>query len=314
MQQPESVRLSVIVTIVSGAGHLPVCLSALLQQQDCSSHEIDIIVPYDARDTRIATLQQEFPTVRFEPVTLTVEGPAGLCHEHFDELRAAGLRIAHGAVVALLEDHEQPAPDWCSRLLAAHRLPHAAIGGAVENAVDRPLNWAVYFLDFGRYQNPLTAGPSGFLTDVNIGYKHSTLQALRPVWEQQFSEPALHGALQAAGHTLWLSPDVVVYQRRTGLTLAHAMRERYVWGRFFAGNRIQGKPAAARLAYSIMCLAVPGIILLKKIRDILQKRRHGGAFLRALPFTLLLILCWTLGELVGYVTASPSSYHRGVAG
>ena len=312
MQGHGPVRLSVVITLVSGADHLPACLATLHKQQGCEAEQLEIIVPYDERDTQIASLRQDFPQVRYHPVALSVEGPAGLCHEHFDELRAAGLRLARGEIVALLEDHENPAPEWCANMLAAHRMPHAAVGGAVENDVDRPVNWAVYFLDFGRYQNPVKTGPSGFLTDVNIGYKRVALESTRQLWEEHFSEPVLHGALLDAGHTLWLSSDIVVYQHRTGLTLSRAMRERYVWGRFFAGNRIRGKSPAMRLAYSAMTLAVPGIILLKKIRDILNKKRHGAAFLRALPVTLLLILCWTWGELIGYLTARPSSY--GTAG
>jgi len=308
MQEPGPVPLSVVITIVSGAEHLQACLAALFSQQDCDPRQIEIIVPYDEHDTRIPALQQAFPRVVFHPVTLSVAGPAGLCHEHFDELRAAGLRLARGEIVAMLEDHENPAPDWCSRMLEAHRMPHAAVGGAVENDIDRPVNWAVYFLDFGRYQNPVNAGASGFLTDVNIGYKRSALESTRRIWERHFSEPALHGALLAAGHTLWLSPDIVVCQHRTGLTLAQAARERYVWGRFFAGNRIRGKSTTARLGYCVATAAVPAVILLKKLKDILAKKRHGAAFLRVLPVTLLLVLCWTWGEFIGYLSARPSAY------
>jgi len=308
MQYPESIRLSVAITIVSGARHLPACLAALQKQRDCDTRQIEILVPHDERDEQFAPLQQDFPQVRFHPVTLTAQGPAGLCHEHFDELRSVGLRLARGEVVALLEDHEIPAPDWCKNLLDAHRMPHAAVGGAIENDIDRPVNWAAYFLDYSRYQPPFKAGPSGCLTDVNIGYKRSALESTRQVWEQAFSEPALHAALLGAGHTLWLSPDIVVYQHRTGLTLSRTMRERYVWGRYFAGNRISGKSPVVRLAFCAMTLTVPGIILLKKTRDIITRQRHGGAFLRALPATLLLILCWTWGEFTGYLTARPSAY------
>ena len=45
-------------------------------------------------------------------------------------------------------------------MVVAHREYYAAIGGAIENGVDRPLNWAVYYSDFGRYQNPFQSGES----------------------------------------------------------------------------------------------------------------------------------------------------------
>ncbi len=31
----------------------------------------------------------------------------------------------------------------------APRTGYAAIGGAIENGINRPLNWAVYYCDFG---------------------------------------------------------------------------------------------------------------------------------------------------------------------
>ena len=302
-------RLSIVITVVSGVRHLADCLATLANQQGCDPGDMEIIVPHDACDTDIPRLETDLPNVHFHPVELTVPGPKGLCHEHFDELRAAGLRIASGNIIALLEDHERPDKEWCRNMLEAHRQPHAAVGGAVENDIDRAINWATWFLDFGRYQNPVTEGPSRFLTDVNIAYKRAPLLDIKHTWEQGFSEPAVHGALIARGDTLWLSPDIVVYQHRRGLTLSWAMRERYVWGRFFSGNRIRGKGLPVRIAYCAASFAVPGIILLKKTRDLLSKERHRAAFVKALPLILLLALCWSWGEFIGYLTGKPSSYN-----
>lgn len=302
--------LSIVITVVSGAAHLAECLAALAVQQDCDPALLEIIVPHGADDTDIQRLEGDYPHVRFHPVRLSVSGPRGLCHEHFDELRAAGLHLARGRLLAMLEDHERPDALWCRKLLDTHVLPHAAIGGAVENDVDRPLNWATWFMDFGRYQNPVSQGPSGFLTDVNIAYKRAPLMAVRHAWEHGFSEPDVHGALLARGETLWLSPDIIVFQHRTGLTLGRVMQERYVWGRFFAGNRVRGRSLASRLVWSAACLAVPGIILFKKTRDVLRKKRRRKEFMQALPLLALLAAGWAWGELTGYLTGKPSAYAR----
>ena len=306
------VDLSVVITVVSGARHLADCLEALAQQEDLDSITLEVVVPHDVHDTDIPHLHNDYPDVLFHPIRLSIEGPKGLCHEHFDAYRSAGLQLACGPVIAMLEDHERPAADWCRSMVDTHKLPHAAVGGAVENDIDRPLNWATWFLDFGRYQNPVTEGPSDFLTDVNIAYKREALEDIRHTWEHGFSEPDVHGALLERGATLWLSPDIIVYQHRHGLTLSWAMRERYVWGRFFAGNRVRGKGLPVRLAYCAASIAVPGIILLKKTRDVLNKRRHRAAFVKALPLIVLLALCWTWGEFTGYLTGKPSSYNPGI--
>lgn len=302
------VDFSVVITVISGARHLAVCLDALGRQADCDQRLTEIIVPHDSRDHDIPALQSRYPDVRFSPVTLTVDGPAGLCHEHFDVFRATGLQLARGRIIAILEDHERPDTNWCRNMLNAHRQPHAAVGGAVENDIDRTVNLATWFLDFGRYQIPVREGPSLSLTDANIAYKKAALQDIRHTWENAFSEPDVHSALRARGATLWLSPDIVVYQHRSGLTLSRAMRERYVWGRFFAGNRVRGRGTAVRLALGTATIAVPGIILLKKLRDVLKKRRLRGVFLKTLPLILLLAIGWAWGELTGYVTGKPSGY------
>ncbi len=120
---------------------------------------MEIIVPFNEQDQEIRSLESRFPGVLFHATRLSVDSPARLCHEHYDELRSVGLTLARGKIIAMLEDHEIPTPSWCGKMLAEHAaLPHAAIGGAVENGIDRPINWATYFFDFGRYQNPVNPG------------------------------------------------------------------------------------------------------------------------------------------------------------
>lgn len=44
------------------------------------------------------------------------------------EARAAGIRQANAPVVAFVEDHSYPDPDWAERLIEAHRKLWAAVG------------------------------------------------------------------------------------------------------------------------------------------------------------------------------------------
>jgi len=300
--------LSVIIAIVSGARHLSNCLAALAGQDNFDLAQLEIIVPYNKLDVEIPDLQPVFPDVQFVPVSLSIDAPSGLCHEHFDELRAAGLRLAQGEILALLEDHEIPDARWSRNMLTAHEQSYAAIGGAVENDLDNPVNQATCFFDFGRYQNPLVPGPSRFLSDVNVGYKREAFNKIRHLWEHQFHEPQVHAALLDQGETLWLTPDIVVYQHREGLTLSNAIRERFIWGRYFAGNRVKNAGLPIRVAFCVLSIAVPAIILAKMSRNILAKRRHLGVFIKILPVTLVLILSWYFGELTGYITGRPSKY------
>ena len=300
--------LSIIITIVSGANHLISCLSALSEQKNCILDKLEIIVPYDERDQDISKLKESYPDVLFHPIVLTVQGPAGKCHEHFDELRATGIHLATGKIIAILEDHEKPKSDWCSKILEVHQQPYAAVGGAVENGINKPINWATYFFDFGRYQNPVIEGPSPFITDVNVAYKREALYEVRHAWENGFHEPAVHGALLERGDVLWLCPEIIVYQNRSGLTFSNVLQERFIWGRYFAGNRFKEVGLPKRIVYSVLSLSVPGLILLKMSRNAISKRRLLGVFIKVLPTILLLSLFWFFGEFTGYITGRASSF------
>lgn len=298
-------ELSVIIVIVTDTKHLEGCLIALRQQ--INPPVMEIIVPYNSHDDDISLLIKEFPSVRFHSVDIiqsSIDGP-GLRHAHLDEFRAKGLELARGEIVALLEDHDRPDKYWAMHVMEAHKKPYAVIGGAIENEIDRALNWAVYFCDFGRYQNPVKSGPSPHLSDVNISYKRQVLDRISEVWQGFYHEPTVNNTLIAQGETLWLSPQIVVYQHRKNLKLGAIIRERYDWGRYYAGNRVEKFSLINRITYIALAPILPILLSARKFRDVISKKRLIGVFIRAFPLTLLLTFFWSIGEFVGYVTASP---------
>jgi hypothetical protein len=267
-------------------------------------------VPYHAEDQDVPRLQSQFPEVRFHQVeTLrSVVHTDGASREHHDELRAIGLSLAQGEVVALLEDHGRADKYWARNILNAHTNSHAAIGGAIENEVDRPLNWAIYYCDFGRYQNPLRPGPTSYISDANISYKLQALNDIKDIWQEAFHETSVNAVLLDRGKVLYLSPDIVVYQHRQGLKLLAALRERYVWGRSYAGTRAQEVPFAKRLIYLAMSPALPFLLMARKTRDVLARKRLIGKFIFAFPLTFLLTTSWSVGEFMGYLTGRQSRF------
>jgi len=294
--------LSVVIAIVSDAQHLRGCLLALEKQED--PPELEILVPHDGRDPNVESLIVEFPRVRFLRFD-DLHSSDGTGREHHDELRARGLAAARADIVALLEDHGRPAPDWARRIVEEHQSAHAAVGGAIENEIDRALNWAVYFCDFGRYQNPVPSGPSLYISDANISYKRAALERVRHIWQDSFHETSVNAALLASGEVLWLSPKIVVYQHRENMTPGSALRERFVWGRSYAGTRAREIPTGKRFLFLLLSPALTILLVLRKVRDIVQKKRLTGKFIQALPLTTLLTGFWSLGEFTGYLTARP---------
>jgi hypothetical protein len=304
--------LSVVVAIVSDTtgrpdtSHLELSLRALNNQT--GAPPMEIVVPYHPSVQGIEQLRRDYPDVRFVEVAdlRTYTGRSG-SREHHDELRARGLAVARGEILALIEDVGLPAPDFCARLVENHKQPFAAVGGAIENGIDRPLNWAVYFCDFLRYQNPLPSGESALASDACVSYKRAALEAIRPIWQEIFHEWSVNGALRSRGEKVGLFPDVVLYQHRTGLGLKTALRERFVWGRSYAATRAGLAGTRKRIFWAAFSPLLPPLILARMTLMVVKKRRTIGAFIRAFPLTGILTVAWSWGELIGYLTGRANS-------
>lgn len=297
-------RLSVVIIIVDGKRAVEGCLDALDEQK--SPPPLEIIVPCDSTVADVAALASEYPDVRFVdigtvPTRHSISNAAGQ-HELIDQRRTKGLEAASGDVVALLEDRGYPRRDWARQVERLHELPHAAIGGAVENGIDRALNWAVYFVDFAPYQLPFEAGPADYVSDVNVSYKAPVVEATRPHWEHGFQETTMHWALSRRGETLWLTPEMVVEQRRADLSLRTQISERFYWGRIFAKTRVDECGTAMRVAYAALAPLLPAVLFARLLRLQLAGRATLGTFLKVSPLVLLLLWPKALGEMVGYLT------------
>jgi hypothetical protein len=290
VETPQS--LSVVVVTVESAARLRTCLDALRRQ----SERIEILVPWDGSHGDCTALQRDYPAVRFLP--------AGAAKLTFAQLRAHGIARATGDVVAITEDHFTPAPDWCRQILEAHRSPHAAVGGAVEKQTpDGMLSWAFYLADYLRYLDP-QEGPSAHLTDGNVSYKRSALLEIRDLWATEFHENVVHAALTERGHSLWLSPKIVVHQRR-GMTWREAVRDRYAFGRLFGSTRVEGMATADRLKLTVLCILLPAVLLMRIASHVARTRKYAGAALRALPALVVISTVWAWGEFIGYLTSRP---------
>lgn len=296
--------LSVVVTVVDGARAVERCLQALAAQEDPPA--LDVVVPYDETARGVGELAGRFPSVRFLPLgpletARPVSTPAGQ-HELFDRRRAAGLAAVRGELVAILEDRGVPRVDWARTAVGLHALPYGVIGGAIQNGRDRLLNWAVYFCDFSRYQLPFEPGVRSYVSDVNICYKRAAVDATRSLWADRYHETTVHWELARLGETLFLAPSMVVDQMREGLALPSLVRERFDWGRLFAYTRAREVSRSRRLTLAVLSPLLPAVLFVRHAMNQVHKRAALGSFLVASPLVFLLLLSWSAGEMVGYLT------------
>jgi len=297
-------RLSTVVTVVDGEMHLVRCLRALIGQK----RRIDeIIVPWDASIAGVGQLQGEFPEVHFLSLgALATDRPirshAGQ-HALYDMRRSAGLAVATGDLVAITEDRVIPDPWWSGAYVRLHQeLPHAVIGGAIDEDRGAVLNRASYLCDFGRYQLPFEAGEREYVSDVNICYKRRALDLTRSVWSPRYHETSVHWALKRAGQSLWLSPEPRVVVDRGPLKLGAVLAERLAWGRLFAATRAVEVSLPQRLVRAATTPILPAVLYARILRGRLDRGKEMGMLLGATPALLLLLTLWAAGEALGYLS------------
>jgi hypothetical protein len=291
--------LSVSVIMFTSRAALVRCLDAL--QNQVAAPDFEILVPHDDGLEDVGALRGQFPHVSFLALSGT-RTPA--------ELRTHAVSRSSGRIVALLEDHCMPEPDWCARIVAAHEANHAAIGGAVDKGFapgtskDAILNWAVYLTDYSRYMPPMAEGEAAGLTDCNVSYKRASLEPLRTSWSPEFHENVVNDLLRQRGETLWFDPHIVVREYRP-LTVAKVLRDRYSFGRLFASTRVVGAPMLKRMVWAAASVLMPPVLATRAARNLLTRRRHQGQIVRCMPGLMFVASVWMFGEMVGYLTASP---------
>ena len=298
--EPPPPSLSVVVVTFYNSSYLKNCLTALEQQ--IGSPDMEIIVVCDEIIDNVPSLRAQFPSVKFHHLS-------GL--QTHEKLLAVGVGQARGKVVALTVNHCTPEQHWCAHIMEAHVDPYSAVGGAVEMGPqpDTAVNWAIHLYDesaYGYYQNPLTRGPAKNLSVTNVSYKRKILTSMADFWANGFDVPALNRALLAAGETIWLSPDIVVYQHRS-MNFRQAIREPYGQGRSFAKIRAAKFAASKRLFYMFFSTLLPLLLLSRLIINIIRKRLYFSAVIRAFPFVLLFSILWSCGEFIGYITGKPNT-------
>jgi hypothetical protein len=290
----ETRQLSVVV-LPFGASDLAPCLESLVRQDVA---DLEIIVVHDETLAGADDLARRYPAVRY--IARSGARPPA-------ELRAVGAAAASGAIVAFLEGHCTPAPDWCATLLRAHDAPHAAVGGPIEKGMppgrssDTALNWSIYLSDYSRYMLPMPEGPMHSLSDCNVAYKRAALEATRPLWSREFHENVVNEAIRKSGGTLWFVPGMVVLESRE-LSLRSALRDRFSFGRLFGSTRVTGQAMPRRVMLSGAAMLMAPLLVFRVVRTAAGRRRHLLQVARCAPHLALVAGSWMAGEAVGYLT------------
>ncbi len=288
---PTDPTVTVAVVGICSAAHIRRCLEALASQEGAPA--FDVVVAYDPHVPNVPDLQADFPEVRL----VANEGQRNPL-----ELASLAIGTAEGDVICLTEDHCIPRADWVRTMVAAQQPGRAVVGGRVEvRPGTSATDWAFYFVDFFRYAAPVDDGPSPTLTVCNVSYKRAELDQVREVWEKYFHETAINDTLRRHFGDLWLVQESEVTMKRN-VTFSDAIYERYAFGRLFGCTRIEFCSPGRRLYYAIFAPLLPVILMARMTGKALQSGKLFRAYLRALFPLTTMVLWWSWGEWMGYVT------------
>ena len=288
---PDAVDISVVVVAICSIPQLNRALEALAVQKTVSSFEVIVAADPEIGDS--GDLALKFPEYRF----LSQPG----CRTPI-ELTVLGLDAATGERIVLTEDSCVATPGWLSAIASVSGDGHGAVGGVVE-AMPGISNtmWAFCFVDFFRYMRPVSEGSAPTLSVCNVAYRRVDLVSLRNAWLNGFNETEMHGLLQERYGPLLFRPDAEVRVRRD-VTFGDAVYERYAFGRLFGSTRVAQSPARRRMWFALVSPALPFLLMARMTAKARADKNLMRRFIASLPALLTMVLAWSWGEWLGYVT------------
>lgn len=221
---------------------------------------------------------------------------------------AAGLRRADAPLVAFLEEHSFPNPEWAEALIKAHAGPWAAVGPVMRNAnPERLTSWVDFLIHYGRWLDPAPAGPIDHLPGHNSSYKRSILLDYGPTLEDMIdAESILHWDLGTKGYQLYLEPAAKVshlnFERFSSWTSAQ-----FYSGRLFATTRAKRWSLLRRLIYVGGTPLIPAVCLWRTLQRLRRSQRKHHLFPRILPALVLGLIISAAGEMTGLLLGAGSA-------
>ena len=296
MKNGPSVPLSIIVATSQPWPEVRMCLDSLHHQATQIGAEV---IVGDASGQELP----EDAAMRYPEVTwLKIPGASVF------QLRALGMSQSRGEVVAITEDHCRVAPDWCDRILAAHKQhpDAAAIGGSVENAaIERVIDWASFFIVNGASMPPIDDGVQKKVSlQANVTYKRRVIPADVPKLGRM--EWMFNQELRRRGEKMVADSRILV-EHVQSFTFREACSIHYHDSRAIAGFRLEEIGPIERLSRLGACFIMPPALFLRTVLPILKKRRALGWLTLGLPMIVVLVHCRAAGAFAGFLFGAGES-------
>lgn len=275
-------------------------LERLRDQTARSDIELVIVLPSDARDSRMESTIDGFSAVKF--VELPTIHP-------IPHSRAAGIRASSAPVFFLGETHSFPNRELAEVLIEAHESNWDAVVPALINANPRSAwSWASFLMDYGTWNEGHPAGLIGGGPTWNVAYRKALLMEI----DDRLDVAMEHGDELA----VWLHSRHARTYFDPRARLEHAnvehfrnwVEQRFLLGRLVAGQRRKRWSAAKRVVYVAGSPLIPFVILYRLRSTVSRFLARGEMPIRAVPALILGAILKSAGEAVGYVRGAKAHH------
>lgn len=227
-------------------------------------------------------------------------------------LRTRALREARGEIVAGIEDHCFPTPDWAEGVLEAHReYPEAAVigGGAENGATGSVVDWASYFVVQIAFLPPVGRGrPAKRAAAATVSYKRWVIERMPDFGGIGVLESIFVRDLLKEGAVV-LADDRVTLVHDQSLSLGEFSRLHFDVARTVAAGRAQ-QMDTEEWVRAVGALVIPWVRAVRTLALGLKKRRHVRELAVSSPVIMWLLYCQAVGHLAGYGAGPGRSPHR----
>lgn len=288
--------LSVVIATTVGWPRMSPSLSSVLPQLEAAGGEL-IVADSSGRP---------MPPIADRPEVTWLSRPG----DSVFRLRRAGYATARGRVVAATEDHCRVAPDWVTRILAAHarRPDAAAVGGAVENGTtDHLIDWAIYFVTQLPWVAPLGERTERVVGHTNVSYKDWAMAAM-PRDGRLTIEILYNELLRRQGRPV-IADDTIRVRHYQCMGLRRTSALEFHNGRSIGGLRREQMAPADWLRATAPSL-MAGYRVLRTLTLGLRKPVPRGKLLRSTPLVVWLHAVHAMGESIGYLAGPGDSPKR----
>lgn len=219
------------------------------------------------------------------------------------EMRAAGIRVANGARVAVLSEDYLVKTDWLEAVVSGGDSADVLVGEVVHSSSSL-FSFAAYLWEYLHVAAPARAGRLGrgdavWVPAGAVIYRREALDVDQI--ERADSEIVYHQQMFDAGVAFWRDPQVAVLYEppRSNVLLV----DRVEWSRLLASSRARSMGVVQRGIQAVSRLVLPLVLLMRFLAKLAVRPRYWVMGAVVSPYAVVFSLAEMWGEVQGYVGA-----------